>query len=138
MPPRERVVQDVEIPSERTAEFLRWFMREGPDRADLAVPAAAAPAGRPAPATPWPLYPLAGRADLRQRGVLVDGGDRAGPGGRRPQPPDRGGGGRARRPQVRSTRTPTTTEEFWQLYGGDETTTREAAIRPGRAVARPL
>ncbi len=29
-PPRERVVQDVEIPLERTAEFLRWFLREVP------------------------------------------------------------------------------------------------------------
>jgi len=29
-PPRERVVQDVEIPLHRTAEFLRWFLREVP------------------------------------------------------------------------------------------------------------
>ena len=29
-PPRERVVQDVEIPLEGTAEFLRWFLREVP------------------------------------------------------------------------------------------------------------
>ncbi len=29
-PPRERVVQDVEIPLDRTAEFLRWFLREVP------------------------------------------------------------------------------------------------------------
>ncbi len=29
-PPRERVVQDVEIPLAHTAEFLRWFLREVP------------------------------------------------------------------------------------------------------------
>jgi FAD/FMN-containing dehydrogenase len=29
-PPRERVVQDVEIPLSTTAEFLRWFLREVP------------------------------------------------------------------------------------------------------------
>ncbi len=29
-PPRERVVQDVEIPLENTAAFLRWFLREVP------------------------------------------------------------------------------------------------------------
>ena len=29
-PPRERVVQDVEIPLDRTAEFLRWFLAEVP------------------------------------------------------------------------------------------------------------
>ncbi len=30
LPPRERVVQDVEIPVGRTAEFLRWFLAEVP------------------------------------------------------------------------------------------------------------
>lgn len=29
-PPRERVVQDVEVPLAATAEFLRWFLREVP------------------------------------------------------------------------------------------------------------
>ena len=29
-PPRERVVQDVEVPIERTAEFLRWFLETVP------------------------------------------------------------------------------------------------------------
>ena len=46
LPPRERVVQDVEIPLERTADFLRWFLARGADRAGLAVPAAAAQPGR--------------------------------------------------------------------------------------------
>jgi FAD/FMN-containing dehydrogenase len=68
LPPRERVVQDVEIPVARTADFLRWFLREVPiepvwlcplrlrDRpADLSDDAA--PDERSG-ATPWPLYPL--------------------------------------------------------------------------------
>ncbi len=40
-PPRERVVQDVEVPIERTAEFVDWFLDERADRADLVVPVAA-------------------------------------------------------------------------------------------------
>ncbi len=66
LPPRERVVQDIEVPLERTAEFTRWFLpatgiepvwlcplalRSGPPggRRDDAVAA---------PAEPWTLYPL--------------------------------------------------------------------------------
>ena len=41
-PPRERVVQDIEVPIERSADFVDWFLDERPDRADLVVPAAAA------------------------------------------------------------------------------------------------
>ena len=41
-PPRERVIQDVEIPIERCAEFLDWFLANVPIEPDLAVPAAAA------------------------------------------------------------------------------------------------
>jgi FAD/FMN-containing dehydrogenase len=63
-PPRERVVQDVEIPLGRTEEFLRWFLehipiepiwlcplrlRDGPSQS---VPPGADPA------RPWSLYPL--------------------------------------------------------------------------------
>ncbi len=62
--PRERVVQDVEIPLERTADFLRWFADNVamspvwlcPLR--LREPAVPAPADAVA-AKPWPLYPLA-------------------------------------------------------------------------------
>ena len=66
-PPRERVVQDVEIPLERTATFLRWFagnvgmspvwlcplkLREpGPASGEVV-------ADRHGSAKPWPLYPL--------------------------------------------------------------------------------
>ena len=51
-PPREAVIQDVEIPLERGAEFLRVLRRRGRHEPGVAVPAAAA--RRPA----WPLYPL--------------------------------------------------------------------------------
>ncbi len=57
-PPRERVVQDVEIPVERTAEFLRWFDSEVGMRPVWLCPIRlreAAPAG----ARSWPLYPMA-------------------------------------------------------------------------------
>jgi FAD/FMN-containing dehydrogenase len=63
-PPRERVVQDVEIPLGRTADFLRWFLREVPIepiwlcplqlRHDGATELFSEDGG----GTPWPLYPL--------------------------------------------------------------------------------
>ena len=65
-PPRERVVQDVEIPLERTAEFLRWFAGNvGMSPVWLCPLMLRAPAGN-APGEPrehrstkpWPLYPL--------------------------------------------------------------------------------
>ncbi len=70
-PPRERVVQDVEIPLERTAEFLRWFQAHVPMSPvwlcplTLREPADATQQGsdqqgsdQREPAKPWPLYPL--------------------------------------------------------------------------------
>jgi FAD/FMN-containing dehydrogenase len=63
-PPRERVVQDVEIPLQRIPAFLRWFDRHvgmSPvwlcplKLRDRDVPAAADQHGS---AKPWPLYPL--------------------------------------------------------------------------------
>jgi FAD/FMN-containing dehydrogenase len=57
-PPRERVVQDVEIPLERTADFLRWFAEHvGMSPVWLCPLTLREPAG-PNP-KPWPLYPLA-------------------------------------------------------------------------------
>jgi FAD/FMN-containing dehydrogenase len=58
-PRRERVIQDVEIPIDRTAEFLRWFHREVPIEPVWLCPIqlrprAAAHAGEQS----WPLYPL--------------------------------------------------------------------------------
>lgn len=63
-PARERVVQDVEIPVERAADFLRWFIREVPMTPIWLCPLALrevhgsddVPAEATAPR--WPLYPL--------------------------------------------------------------------------------
>ncbi|HET7475628.1 MAG TPA: FAD-binding oxidoreductase [Dermatophilaceae bacterium] len=62
-PPRERVVQDVEVPLERTAEFLHWFLDHVPIEPIWLCPlrlrdepvgaSDASPAGKG-----WPLYPL--------------------------------------------------------------------------------
>ncbi|HET9653749.1 MAG TPA: FAD-binding oxidoreductase [Kineosporiaceae bacterium] len=63
LPARERVVQDVEIPVERTADFLRWFL----DHVQMApvwlCPLRIRQEGGslgsvPAGARPWTLYPL--------------------------------------------------------------------------------
>ncbi len=52
-PPRERVVQDIEVPIEQAAEFLDWFLREVPIAPVWLCPLRLRdPAG-------WPLYPLA-------------------------------------------------------------------------------
>lgn len=59
-PPRERVVQDVEVPIERTAEFVRWFLDEIPIEPLWLCPLRLrepAPTGASS-ARPWPLYPL--------------------------------------------------------------------------------
>jgi FAD/FMN-containing dehydrogenase len=59
LPERERVVQDVEIPLERTAEFVDWFLREVPIEPLWLCPIQLRPqAGAPADETPWPLYPM--------------------------------------------------------------------------------
>ncbi|MEP6797675.1 MAG: FAD-binding oxidoreductase, partial [Lapillicoccus sp.] len=63
-PPRERVVQDVEIPLDRTAAFLDWFLREVPIEPLWLCPIqlrADGVRGRTPPApgsAPWPLYPM--------------------------------------------------------------------------------
>ncbi len=53
-PARERVVQDVEIPLERTAEFLDWFLREVPIEPVWLCPIRL----RSSTEEPWPLYPM--------------------------------------------------------------------------------
>ncbi len=52
-PPEEDVVQDVEIPVERTAEFLRFFTRQVPIR-----PIWICPLRQRDPRVEWELYPL--------------------------------------------------------------------------------
>ncbi|MFQ6170684.1 FAD-binding oxidoreductase [Oryzobacter sp. R7] len=51
-PPRERVVQDVELPLATTGEFLRWFLREVPIEPVWLCPL------RLLDDEPWTLYPL--------------------------------------------------------------------------------
>jgi FAD/FMN-containing dehydrogenase len=51
-PPLERVVQDVEIPLDRTVEFLRWFLREVPIEPIWLCPL------QLRSDRPWTLYPL--------------------------------------------------------------------------------
>ncbi len=63
LPPRERVVQDVEIPLDRTTEFLRWFLTEVPIEPVWLCPIQLRDDGPSAlyaeeGAAPWPLYPL--------------------------------------------------------------------------------
>ena len=59
LPDRERVVQDVEIPLERTAEFVEWFLREVPIEPVWLCPVKLRPEGYAASDdTPWPLYPM--------------------------------------------------------------------------------
>ncbi len=67
-PPLERVVQDVEIPVERTAEFLRWFLATVPIEPLWLCPLRMQPSADSGPAGTgedrrgwdgtWPLYPL--------------------------------------------------------------------------------
>jgi FAD/FMN-containing dehydrogenase len=52
-PPRERVVQDVEVPLERTAEFVRWFLDTVPIEPLWLCPL------RLRDDAGWPLYPIA-------------------------------------------------------------------------------
>jgi FAD/FMN-containing dehydrogenase len=64
LPPRERVVQDVEIPLARTADFLAWFLKEVPIEPVWLCPiqlrdsGATAAFAREFDSAPWPLYPL--------------------------------------------------------------------------------
>jgi FAD/FMN-containing dehydrogenase len=62
-PARERVVQDVEVPLNRTADFLRWFTTHVPLTpiwlCPLRVRGRGGPLGELADGVqPWPLYPL--------------------------------------------------------------------------------
>ncbi len=60
-PPRERVVQDVEIPLERTAEFLDWFLHDVPIEPIWLCPIRLrepAPIPTPEGEATWPLYPM--------------------------------------------------------------------------------
>ncbi len=55
-PEKERVVQDVEVPVERTAEFMRWFLENVPIEPIWLCPIRLRDSG-PGART-WPLYPM--------------------------------------------------------------------------------
>ncbi|MFE7742167.1 FAD-binding oxidoreductase [Nocardia sp. NPDC057455] len=58
--PRERVVQDIEVPVDRTADFVEWFLREIPIEPIWLCPLRLREAGDPdrTGERTWPLYPL--------------------------------------------------------------------------------
>lgn len=60
-PPRERVVQDIEVPVERTADFVEWFLREIPIEPIWLCPLRLRDSDAPSTdgSRTWPLYPLA-------------------------------------------------------------------------------
>jgi FAD/FMN-containing dehydrogenase len=58
LPFSERVVQDVEIPIDETAEFLRWFAGHVPMAPVWLCPLRLREPGGAGSATSWPLYPL--------------------------------------------------------------------------------
>ena len=62
-PRNERVVQDVEIPLQRTCDFVSWFLREVPIEPIWLCPiqlrtGAHGPQAGPDDDPPWPLYPM--------------------------------------------------------------------------------
>jgi FAD/FMN-containing dehydrogenase len=57
-PAQERVVQDVEIPVERTGDFLRWFGRDVGMTPVWLCPLRLRERSGPGSARSWPLYPL--------------------------------------------------------------------------------
>ncbi len=58
LPARERVVQDVEIPLDRTAEFLHWFLQEIPIEPIWLCPLRLRRPVAGSTRSRWPLYPL--------------------------------------------------------------------------------
>ncbi len=58
LPANERVVQDIEVPIDRTADFMRWFLREVPIEPVWLCPLKLAEPSPGDDAQPWPLYPL--------------------------------------------------------------------------------
>ncbi|HLS45002.1 MAG TPA: FAD-binding oxidoreductase [Ornithinicoccus sp.] len=60
-PEQERVIQDVEIPLERTEEFLDWFLQNVPIEPIWLCPVQlrdSGPRTSPGDETPWTLYPM--------------------------------------------------------------------------------
>jgi FAD/FMN-containing dehydrogenase len=117
LPDRERVVQDVEIPLARTADFLTWFLRDVPIRPFWLCPVRLREGGAGG-ATPWPLYPLEPGEDYVNVGfwstVPIEPGARDGDVNRRVEDAVAAHGGH------KSLYSDAYYEEdrFWSLYGG--------------------
>ena len=60
LPANERVVQDIEVPIERTTDYLNWFLENVPIEPIWLCPLRLREPALPGsdPARPWPLYPL--------------------------------------------------------------------------------
>ncbi|MCZ0911153.1 FAD-binding oxidoreductase [Gordonia amicalis] len=60
LPPGERVVQDIEVPIERTTEYVEWFLDNIPIEPIWLCPLRLREPALPGsdPVRPWPLYPL--------------------------------------------------------------------------------
>ncbi|WP_168706626.1 FAD-binding oxidoreductase [Gordonia paraffinivorans] len=60
LPPNERVVQDIEVPIERTTEYVEWFLENIPIEPIWLCPLRLREPALPGsdPVRPWPLYPL--------------------------------------------------------------------------------
>jgi FAD/FMN-containing dehydrogenase len=127
-PARERVVQDVEIPIGRTADFLRWFLREVPIEPIWLCPLALRDTA--GSRRGWPLYPLEPGATYVNVGfwstVAID--------------PDGADGdvNRAIERQVRDlgghkslySDSYYDEDEFWSLYGGETYTQTKKTYDP--------
>ena len=94
VPARESVIQDVEIPVERGADFLRFFA------ANVGMSPVWMCPLRVRGERAWPRYPARGRGCVRELRLLGDGAAARGRAGRVLQPPGRRRGGEAGRAQV--------------------------------------
>ena len=141
-PARERVVQDVEIPLDRTAEFLDWFLREVPIEPVWLCPIQLRPglASHPRRRRDHALAALpdgAGPA-LRQRRLLVHRGHRARPRGRRREPGHRGRGRPPGRPQVPLLRRVLRRTHLRPPLRRRRVPPSEEAVRPSGTTSHPL
>ena len=131
-PPRERVVQDVEIPLAATADFLRWFLREVPIEPIWLCPL------RLRSEQPWSLYPLHPGETYVNVGFWssVPSDPAAGPGAtnRRIEHEVGALGGH----KSLYSESFYDESEFRRLYGGDDYAALEVAVGPRGPATRPL
>ena len=124
-PPRERVVQDVELPMERTQEFLEWFLREVPIEPIWLCPmrllddSNANGTDVSQGEQPWPLYPMRRGETYVNVGfwstVAIEGGAQDGDVNRKIEHVVHSLGGH----KSLYSDSYYEAEDFWQMYGGD-------------------